>query len=83
MDDPKYIVIDTHWAGPAIFIFPCFVPHNIAAERLLSKGDKLVSAGFVQFGSHGGPRCYGKSVSLKLVSLPEDNSIAARQLGYE
>jgi hypothetical protein len=84
MDDPKYLVIDTYRAGPAIFLFPCFIPHDVMAMRLRNEGDEVLSGGFVQlFVSHGYPHCYGESVSLKLKSRPEDNSILLRQLGYE
>lgn len=51
--------------------------HHAHIGRLLERNvnlapGRLLSAGFVEFGADGLPKCYGKSESLGMSSLPED-----------
>jgi hypothetical protein len=62
MDDPKYIYIDTHEAGPDFFIFPNWYDHKRVAEFV---GGEVLSAGFVCFNVPK-PFCHGKSTSLNV-----------------
>jgi hypothetical protein len=77
MDDPKFIVIDTYTAGPAMFIFPSFVPHNVMALRLENEGVEVLSAGFVQLAQG---HCYGRSTSLDVGARFEDDVLLRRQM---
>lgn len=43
---------------------------------------RVVGAGFIRF-EPDGPICYGKSVSLKVESRPEDTILAKRAFGEE
>ncbi len=77
-NDAKYIVFDTGLLED-IIIFSMIRDHEEMAHRLRLKP---VSAGFVEF-RKSGPECYGKSMSLELVSREVDTKIARRALNFK
>jgi hypothetical protein len=57
--------------------------HDEMAERLMRKGDEVISAGFVHaddWCDDGQVVCSGRSVSLGISSLDEDTEILRRML---
>ena len=66
----KYIIFDSPVNGYFPIIFPEFVDHSFIAQSVHSAypGVKPISAGFCNKNGN----VWGKSVSLKLDSLPED-----------
>ena len=70
MNGMKYIMFN----GRDFLIFPPSVSHLEAAGRFT---DKVTSAGFIALctdGSEIRADCYGKSVSLGIISWPEEDS---------
>jgi len=56
--------------------------HSHVGRLLQQRRDgKIVSAGFVEFGAGGSPRCFGMSESLGIASKDGDSEALAQQLG--
>ena len=69
MDKFKYIVFDEDGLPEFGIIFPSYIQHDRMARMI---GAKPITAGFVKIQS-GKIVCFGSSISLKLMSDPEDN----------
>ncbi len=82
MEKSKYIVFDTHIAGPAAVIFPSFMVHADMAMALEAVCGSPISAGFVEMYQGEYLRVSGRSVSLGCTSRPEDVKIIERMF-YE
>lgn len=83
----KYIVIKRVYGEEAI-IFGELFDHNVFLNMLGIERKYLVSAGFVSIGCDKDFKvkvsAYGKSVSLKVESRPEDDELLEKVLGiYE
>lgn len=72
MFDMKYITVES-FPATEIVIFPNFVEHSTFADRHGYKRDLIIGAGFVSFGT--APKCYGKSVTLRIDSHPDDTDL--------
>lgn len=66
-----------------VFSFPKLINHNDFTQSMKLSGDDIISAGFIRMNKnkHGSQilTCFGKSVSLRKASLPEDSDLATRQ----
>jgi hypothetical protein len=94
----KYVIIGTATVDVPI-VFPEFASHSDVARAMAgdSWSERVLSAGFVDFGAEisdgcGGRceeeakivvECYGKSVTLDKKPRPEDARMIARALGME
>lgn len=78
MYKPKYITFKEDGLMQMV-IFPNTMIHALVARRLCGR-DRVVSAGFVQFGVSDNDEpiihCYGESESLDVKSRPEDSALA-------
>jgi hypothetical protein len=75
-NDMKYIIFDDGMMEQPI-MFSCYLQHGSVAMRF---NWKVVSAGFVAL-NNDQFHAYGKSVSLGVVSRPEDSKIINRIMG--
>jgi len=58
--------------------------HSHVGQLLMRRGSgEIISAGFVDFGRSGMPRCFGMSESLQISSRPDDSAALADQLGIK
>jgi len=85
-EQAKYIIVEEVMGCYDVpFIFPLGIPHSDFAERMRITPNKILSAGFCRFYSHGDDvkvSAYGESVSLKTKALPTDARLIARTLGF-
>lgn len=62
-----------------IFTFPDTIDHSKYVQMIGSSKDNVASAGFVSFSKSemGNPtyNCYGRSVSLDIDSIPEEDNL--------
>lgn len=72
----KYIVIDDGMIECPI-IFPNHINHASVAMCMVGT---VLSAGFIRF-TVSGLECFGKSVSLKVKSRPEDTELVNKMIG--
>ena len=75
----KYIVFDTGLCD-SIVVFPHLIQHREIANRMQWP---VLGAGFIQLDDKGKWHCFGKSISLNVVSRPEDTVIARKQLSND
>ena len=76
----KYIVVRLGNTQKAV-VFTPYLTHAVVAQNLGFKEKNVISAGFVHLDQEGNLTCYGKSVSLRLRSRPEDADIIMEDLG--
>ena len=74
MEKAKYIILNVSELPIPIIFHPIFHHSDIAGGR------KVFSAGFMEVGQDGKVYCFGKSVSLKTESKPEDAEIISKLL---
>ena len=76
----KYVVVDSPLNGELMFIFPEHVLHSDFIKEKYDKS-KVLSAGFAGF-NKGRLFCFGHSISLKVKSRDNvDSVLANRMLG--
>ncbi len=66
-----------------IFSFPKLINHSNFTKSMGIKEDDILSAGFIRMATNSEKlptlKCFGKSVSLKKQSDPNDSELATRQ----
>lgn len=66
-----------------VFSFPKLVNHSDFTKSMNIKEDDILSAGFIRMTTNSKKslilKCFGKSISLKKQSDPEDSKLATRQ----
>lgn len=79
MEYPKYIIFDSNGLEIPVIFSPL-----ISHEEIKYGFNKPISAGFCSFSAFEGKVfCFGKSVSLKLNSRPEDSEILTKHFFSE
>lgn len=71
----KYIMVEVEGL-PTPIIFPGYINHSDMVRMMGLTREHVLSAGFVQF-SDDGIVPYGESISLGVISRPEDKAILA------
>lgn len=80
--EAKYIVIRERQFGSRvtnIYPFDSRIIHKDMATKIGGElgPNRVISAGFIRFEADG-PVCYGKSVSLRVESRPEEDTLLAK-----
>ncbi|MFC1584678.1 hypothetical protein ACFL5V_03920 [Fibrobacterota bacterium] len=75
----KYIIAEIGNETRAVVFSDSFT-HSTVASRLGFKQGEPVSAGFIELGTDGKVNCFGKSLSLHLMSRKQDSAFITREL---